>query len=82
MIPLVLHSAVSAVLVHGQSDCDNMRQSNTTDYITSYDNTCIEVSGVNGAAYNCVNNDCANYPGCANKRWSNYPGYTVILAIN
>ena len=23
---------------------------------------------VNGDAYNCVNNDCANYPGCANKQ--------------
>ena len=28
-------------------------------------------------AYNCVNNDCANYPGCVNKQGSNYPGSTV-----
>ena len=32
---------------------------------------------VNGEAYNCVNNDSVNYQGCANKRGSNYPGYTV-----
>ena len=26
--------------------------------------------------YNRVNDDCANYPGCANKQGSNYPGST------
>ena len=24
----------------------------------------IKVNGVNGKAYTCKNNDCANYPGC------------------
>ena len=38
----------------------------------------IKVNGFNGEAYNCVNNDCANYLGCANKRGSNYPNFTVI----
>ena len=33
---------------------------------------------VNGEAHNCTNNDCGNYPGCPNKRGSNYPGYTVF----
>ena len=26
----------------------------------------IEVNGLNGETYNCVNNYCANYPECAN----------------
>ena len=33
-------------------------------------------------AYNCVNNDCANYLGCANKRRSNYSGCTTLLKLN
>ena len=37
----------------------------------------IEVYGVNGEAYNCANNDCANYLECANDRGSNYPSSTV-----
>ena len=37
--------------------------------------------GVDGKAYNYANNDCANYLGCANKRGSNYPGYTVHPSI-
>ena len=34
-----------------------------------------------GEVYNCVNYNCANYPGCANKRGSNYPGSTVYLVF-
>ena len=36
----------------------------------------LSIHRVNGQAYNC-----ANYPGCTNKRGSNYPGYTVITII-
>ena len=32
---------------------------------------------INGEAYICANNDCVNYPGCANKLGSNYPGSPV-----
>ena len=43
--------------------------------------TYIKVNGVNGEAYHCLNNDCANYLGCANRQGSNYPGSTVILRV-
>ena len=34
-----------------------------------------------GEAYNCANNGCVNYLECANKRGSNYPGYTVLVIL-
>ena len=50
---------------------------NTQKFCANY--PCIEVNGVNDEAYNCVNNDCANYLGCADKSGSNYPGCTVMF---
>ena len=34
---LITPVLLSAVLIYDQSNCDNLRQSNTTDYITDYD---------------------------------------------
>ena len=39
MISTSAASAVSGVLISDQSHCNNKKYTNTTDYITSYDNT-------------------------------------------
>ena len=39
----------------------------------------VKINILSGKAYNCANNDRANYSGYENKRGSNYLGSTVLL---
>ena len=63
---------------HVQWSSDNSHKKNCANSAECANYPNIKVNGVNGEAYNCANNDCANYPGC---RGSNYLGYTVLGII-